>query len=174
MLLTGESDYQKAAELLMQSGVKIVVVTLGKTSAYVQTRQGGQLPKQGSRCDWCRRCILGRISVSVQPLRKSTGSCHNRRSSRVCRFRKCCSERLRPKIRSNSGNAEYGTGHGAIERREVMSMNLQDNATGFQHIGFPTNDLQETIAFYEKLGFSVALRTYNEEAGEVIEFSQIL
>ena len=30
MLLTGESDYQKAAELLMQSGVKIVVVTLGK------------------------------------------------------------------------------------------------------------------------------------------------
>lgn len=33
---------------------------------------------------------------------------------------------------------------------------------------------EETIAFYEKLGFSVALRTYNEEAGEVIEFSQIL
>ena len=45
MLLTGESDYQKAAELLMQSGVKIVVVTLGKTGAYVQTRQGGQLVK---------------------------------------------------------------------------------------------------------------------------------
>ena len=41
-------------------------------------------------------------------------------------------------------------------------MKLQDNATGFQHIGFPTNDLQETIAFYEKLGFRVALHTYNE------------
>ena len=38
-------------------------------------------------------------------------------------------------------------------------MKLQDNATGFQHIGFPTNDLQETIAFYEKLGFRVALHT---------------
>ena len=52
-------------------------------------------------------------------------------------------------------------------------MNLQDNATGFQHIGFPTNDLQETIAFYEKLGFSVALRTYNEEAGEAVAFLQL-
>ena len=45
MLLTGESNYQKAAEVLMQGGVKIVVVTLGKTGAYVQTRQGGQLVK---------------------------------------------------------------------------------------------------------------------------------
>lgn len=52
-------------------------------------------------------------------------------------------------------------------------MKLQDNATGFQHIGFPTNDLQETIAFYEKLGFSVALRTYNEEAGEAVAFLQL-
>ena len=42
-----------------------------------------------------------------------------------------------------------------------MSMKLQDNATGFQHLGFPTNDLAETVAFYEKLGFAVALRTYN-------------
>ncbi len=35
LLLTGESDYQKAAEVLIQSGVKIVVVTLGKLGAYV-------------------------------------------------------------------------------------------------------------------------------------------
>lgn len=45
LLLTGESDYQKAAEVLIQSGVKIVVVTLGKLGAYVRTRQGGQLVK---------------------------------------------------------------------------------------------------------------------------------
>ena len=45
MLLTGESNYQKAAEVLMQGGVKIVVVTLGKLGVYVQTRQGGQLVK---------------------------------------------------------------------------------------------------------------------------------
>lgn len=49
-------------------------------------------------------------------------------------------------------------------------MKLQDNATGFQHLGFPTNDLAETVAFYEKLGFAVALRTYNEEAGEAVAF----
>lgn len=52
-------------------------------------------------------------------------------------------------------------------------MKLQDNATGFQHMGFPTNNLQETVAFYEKLGFSVALRTYNEEAGEAVAFLQL-
>ena len=32
---------------------------------------------------------------------------------------------------------------------------------------------EETIAFYEKLGFSVALRTYNEEAGEAVAFLQL-
>ena len=54
-----------------------------------------------------------------------------------------------------------------------MSMKLHDNVTGFQHMGFPTNDLAETVAFYEKLGFHVALRTYNEEAGEEVAFLQI-
>ena len=44
-LLTGENDYQRAAEALMQGGVKIVVVTLGKLGAYVQTKQGGTLVK---------------------------------------------------------------------------------------------------------------------------------
>ena len=24
---------------------------------------------------------------------------------------------------------------------------------GFQHLGLPTNDIEKTIAFYEKLGF---------------------
>lgn len=45
MLLTGESDYKKAAEILVQSGVKIVAVTLGKQGAFVQTEHGGQLVK---------------------------------------------------------------------------------------------------------------------------------
>ncbi len=30
---------------------------------------------------------------------------------------------------------------------------------GFQHLGLPTNDLEKTITFYEKLGFEVAFRT---------------
>ena len=34
-------------------------------------------------------------------------------------------------------------------------------ATGLQHIGVPTNDLQKTLDFYTSLGFEVALRTAN-------------
>ena len=33
--------------------------------------------------------------------------------------------------------------------------------TGLQHIGLPTNDMKATVAFYEKLGFTVAYRTMN-------------
>lgn len=34
-------------------------------------------------------------------------------------------------------------------------------ATGLQHIGVPTNDLEQTIRFYESLGFKTAHRTAN-------------
>ena len=34
-------------------------------------------------------------------------------------------------------------------------------ATGLQHIGVPTNDLNQTIEFYRSLGFELALRTAN-------------
>lgn len=34
-------------------------------------------------------------------------------------------------------------------------------ATGLQHIGVPTNDLNKTIEFYKSLGFEVAHRTAN-------------
>ena len=52
-------------------------------------------------------------------------------------------------------------------------MNMNENATGVQHIGIPTNDIKATISFYEKLGFSVALRTVNEEANEQVAFLQL-
>lgn len=52
-------------------------------------------------------------------------------------------------------------------------MNINENATGIQHIGIPTNDIEATIAFYEKLGFSIALRTVNEEANEQVAFLQL-
>ena len=35
-------------------------------------------------------------------------------------------------------------------------MNLQTYTTGIQHIGVPTNDIEATIAFYQKLGFEYA------------------
>lgn len=52
-------------------------------------------------------------------------------------------------------------------------MNMNENATGVQHIGIPTNDIKATISFYEKLGLSVALRTVNEEANEQVAFLQL-
>lgn len=41
-LLTDEADYEKAAEMLVSRGVKIVCVTLGKAGAYVRTNAGGK------------------------------------------------------------------------------------------------------------------------------------
>ena len=40
-------------------------------------------------------------------------------------------------------------------------MNIKDFTTGVQHIGIPTNNIEETINFYLTLGFEVALRTVN-------------
>ena len=34
-------------------------------------------------------------------------------------------------------------------------------ATGLQHIGIPTNDLNQTLDFYQSLGFELAHRTAN-------------
>lgn len=40
-------------------------------------------------------------------------------------------------------------------------MDIKDFCTGIQHIGIPTNDIEETIRFYEQLGFQVAFLTRN-------------
>lgn len=45
VLMTDEKDYEKAAEALLGQGVKVAVVTLGKTGAYVRTADGGRLVK---------------------------------------------------------------------------------------------------------------------------------
>lgn len=52
-------------------------------------------------------------------------------------------------------------------------MDLKTYTTGIQHIGIPTNDLEKTIDFYQKLGFEVALRTVNEEANEQVAFLKL-
>ena len=41
-LLTGVSDVEKAAEILLNKGIKIVVVTLGEKGAYVLCKEGGE------------------------------------------------------------------------------------------------------------------------------------
>ena len=44
-------------------------------------------------------------------------------------------------------------------------------ATGVQHIGVPTNDIEKTIAFYEKLGFVNAHQVDN--GGEMVAFLKL-
>lgn len=51
-----------------------------------------------------------------------------------------------------------------------MENHFAKHITGLQHIGMPTNDLEETVAFYETLGFQVAFQTVNEAAGERVAF----
>ncbi len=36
-------------------------------------------------------------------------------------------------------------------------------ATGLQHIGIPTNDIEKTIAFYTALGFEAVYQTVNKD-----------
>ena len=44
-------------------------------------------------------------------------------------------------------------------------------ATGLQHIGIPTNDIEKTIAFYTALGFETAHRA--ENGGEQVAFLKL-
>lgn len=50
-------------------------------------------------------------------------------------------------------------------------MKLTDYMTGIQHIGIPTNDLEATKEFYQRLGFAVALETVN--GNEKVAFLQM-
>ncbi len=50
-------------------------------------------------------------------------------------------------------------------------MDIKDFCTGIQHIGIPTNDIEETIRFYELLGFQVAFLTKNGD--ETMAFLQL-
>lgn len=52
-------------------------------------------------------------------------------------------------------------------------MDLSTYATGIQHIGIPTNDIETTITFYKKLGFEIAFETVNKEADERVAFLKL-
>ena len=41
---------------------------------------------------------------------------------------------------------------------------MKDYATGIQHVGIPTKDMDATKKFYEDLGFDAAFETVNDEA----------
>lgn len=54
-----------------------------------------------------------------------------------------------------------------------METNLKEQMNGIQHVGIPTNDIEETIQFYGKLGFEIALDTINEETNEKVAFLKL-
>ena len=41
-------------------------------------------------------------------------------------------------------------------------MSLKEQINGLQHIGVPARNMEETITFYEKLGFETAFETVND------------
>ena len=45
---------------------------------------------------------------------------------------------------------------------------MKDYASGVQHIGIPTKDMDAAQAFYEKLGFEIAFETIND--GSKVKF----
>ena len=52
-------------------------------------------------------------------------------------------------------------------------MELKEELNGIQHIGIPTNDIEETIRFYETLGFEAVFRTVNTQANEKVAFLKL-
>lgn len=50
-------------------------------------------------------------------------------------------------------------------------MEIKDFCTGVQHIGIPTNNIEDTIRFYERIGFNVALLT--KDGDVMVAFLQL-
>lgn len=51
---------------------------------------------------------------------------------------------------------------------EKEDIHMKDYATGIQHIGIPTKDMEASKQFYEKLGFEIAYETLND--GNQVKF----
>ena len=54
-----------------------------------------------------------------------------------------------------------------------MTKMIGEMIAGLQHVGIPTNDLDETVSFYEQFGFKNVYQTVNTEADERVAFLQL-
>ncbi len=52
-------------------------------------------------------------------------------------------------------------------------MKLGEYALGLQHVGLPVNDMDQTVTFYESLGFENIYATVNEQAEEKVVFLRL-
>lgn len=50
---------------------------------------------------------------------------------------------------------------------------LKDNITGLQHIGIPTNVIEDTIKFYKSLDFEIISQTFTEEGNVNVVFLKL-
>lgn len=52
-------------------------------------------------------------------------------------------------------------------------MKLGEYALGLQHVGLPVSDMDQTVTFYESLGFENIYATVNEQAEEKVVFLRL-
>ncbi|WP_195507296.1 VOC family protein [Bacteroides cellulosilyticus] len=52
-------------------------------------------------------------------------------------------------------------------------MDIRTKITGIQHVGVPTDDIQNSILFYKVIGFEVVWQTINEQNGESVVFLRL-
>lgn len=52
-------------------------------------------------------------------------------------------------------------------------MDIRTKITGIQHVGVPTDDIQNSILFYKGIGFEVVWQTINEQNGESVVFLRL-
>lgn len=52
-------------------------------------------------------------------------------------------------------------------------MDFSEIATGLQHIGIPTGDLEQSISFYKTIGFEETLLTRIPDTGERVAFLKL-
>lgn len=52
-------------------------------------------------------------------------------------------------------------------------MDLKNNITGLQHIGIPTDDIEVTKSFYQKIGFEVVYEAVIEKSDEKVAFLRL-
>ena len=59
-----------------------------------------------------------------------------------------------------------------LSGKEII-MNLKEFCTGVQHIGIPTENIEQTILFYEGLGFDKLYDTYKKNGEQKVVFLQL-
>lgn len=176
-LLTGKADYTEAADILIGQGVKIVAVTLGKKGAFVRTEKGGILVKgfTNSAVDatGAGDAFWGGFLYKLAESGKNYANLRRRKCPNLPILETLQQAFALRTMVPYPQCLRWNRFSKNRRKRGRNNMSMDDNFTGIQHIGIPTNDIEATIAFYQKLGFIPVLRTVNEQANEKVAFLRL-